>query len=315
MISHVSLSDRRQIFKQGMYLLLSVMLYSNTTMLSLQSCQQAGTSQRGGATRKGEQSSMGGNERKECCQRRWVEYIFSFPAPLISQFPFKDKVFELCLAEIEKRAPANGGDAPAAGKCVIMWCLISRFGRLTLSIAYSTPPYSTPLSLRHHPIYVRWRVCYIAPKKAPNVCRLFTFTFIASFQGRAYRCLDFTFFRTIASKMDCIIVSNTIAFRSRASLHHVHLVNYSLCPNSQRACESTHSIVAHSLVAHNTFCFILHSTFWRHVYASPGRHYCKMGMNGLNKTISMQYKATRMIICIIDKNSRQFHCTSFFFCS
>lgn len=123
------------------------------------------------------------------------------------------------------------------------------------------------------------------------------------------------FFRTIVSKMDCIIVSNTIAFRSRASLHHVHLVNYSLCPNSQRACESTHSIVAHSLVAHNTFCFILHSTFWRHVYASPGRHYCKMGMNGLNKTISMQYKATRMIICIIDKNSRQFHCTSFFFCS
>jgi len=30
------------------------------------------------------------------------------------------KVFELCLAEIEKRVPANSGEAPAAGKCVIM---------------------------------------------------------------------------------------------------------------------------------------------------------------------------------------------------
>jgi len=30
------------------------------------------------------------------------------------------KVFELCLAEIEKRAPASGSEAPAANKCVIM---------------------------------------------------------------------------------------------------------------------------------------------------------------------------------------------------
>lgn len=31
-----------------------------------------------------------------------------------------DKVFELCLAEIEKRAPANSGEVPTTGKCIIM---------------------------------------------------------------------------------------------------------------------------------------------------------------------------------------------------
>ena len=32
----------------------------------------------------------------------------------------KGKVFELCLAEIEKRAPAGASEAPADNKCVIM---------------------------------------------------------------------------------------------------------------------------------------------------------------------------------------------------
>jgi len=31
-----------------------------------------------------------------------------------------DKVFELCLAEIEKRRPASGSETPAGSKCIIM---------------------------------------------------------------------------------------------------------------------------------------------------------------------------------------------------